>query len=162
MAQKITIIVAAASNNAIGKDNQLLWHLSEDLKRFKQLTNGHAIIMGRKTFESLPKALPNRTNIVITHNAEYQATDAIICQGLQEALDNCLDDPNPFIIGGGEIYKQGLVLADTIELTRIHRDFEGDTFFPDLDPKMWTLTHEEKKISPDGLSYSFLTYQKNK
>lgn len=160
MKQNISMIVAAAANNAIGKDNQLLWHLSDDLKRFKQLTSGHAILMGRKTFESLPKALPNRTNIVITRNPLYQAAEAVVCQGIEEALDICSNDPNPFIIGGGEIYKQGMYFADTIELTRVHQDFDGDTFFPELNTTEWALTHEESKTTADGLAYSFLTYKK--
>ena len=104
---EVTIIVAAGENNAIGKDNDLIWHLSDDLKRFKSLTNGHYIIMGRKTFESFPKPLPNRTHIVITRQSDYQAPDGvIIVNNLDDALDAARRDPQPFIIGGGEIYKQ--------------------------------------------------------
>ena len=160
MKKNITIIVAAAANHAIGKDNQLLWHLAEDLKRFKRLTSGHAIIMGRKTFESLPKALPHRTNIVISRNPSYRATGALVCENLEAALEACQKDPQPFIIGGGEIYKQALSLADTIELTRVYQDFEGDTFFPEIDPHQWKLIEEEKNISEKGLPFSFQTYKK--
>ena len=103
MNQNITIIVAVAANNVIGKNNDLIWHISEDLKRFKSLTSGHAIIMGRKTFESLPKALPNRTNIVVTRNRSYRAEGALVCYSMEKALQLAVNDQQPFIIGGGEI-----------------------------------------------------------
>jgi dihydrofolate reductase len=119
-----TIIVAAGENNAIGKDNDLIWHLSDDLKRFKSLTNGHHIIMGRKTFESFPKPLPNRTHIVITRQNNYKAPDGvIIVNNMEDALDAARSDKQPFIIGGGEIYKQSMLLADKIEITRVHHSF---------------------------------------
>ena len=159
MKKKITLIVAASSNNAIGKDNDLLWRLSEDLKRFKKLTSGHAIIMGRKTFESLPKALPNRTNIVITRNQDYTATGAVVCSSIEEALEIAKEDEQPFIIGGGEIYKQAFPIADCLELTRVHKDYEGDTFFPEIDETLWELTQEDHYLT-ESLPYSFLTYQK--
>ena len=113
---ELTIIVAAGENNAIGKDNDLIWHLSDDLKRFKKLTNGHHIIMGRKTFESFPKPLPNRTHIVITRQENYKAPDGVIVvNSLTDAIDAAKNDNNPFIIGGGEIYKQAMSLADTLD-----------------------------------------------
>ena len=161
MSKKITIIVAAAANNTIGKNNALLWHLPEDLKRFKALTSGHAIIMGRKTFESLPKALPNRTNIVITRNTAYKAEDAIVCSSLEAALKFAATDPQPFIIGGGEIYNQALPLSDQLELTRIHKDYQGDTFFPDIDTKQWELVNEENHTEElEVIPHSYLTYQR--
>lgn len=161
MRKKITIIVAAAANNAIGKDNALLWHLPEDLKRFKALTSGHAIIMGRKTFESLPKALPNRTNIVITRNTAYTAEAAVVCSSLEAALKIAATDPQPFIIGGGEIYNQALPLSDQLELTRIHKDYQGDTFFPEIDPKQWELVNEENHAGEsEVIPHSYLTYQR--
>ena len=116
----ITLIASASENNALGKDNQLIWHISDDLKRFKRLTSGHAIIMGRKTFESMPKALPNRTNIVITRKHDYTAKNAIVVHSIHEALEKANNDNQPFIIGGGEIYSQSILLADRIELTRVH------------------------------------------
>ena len=163
MNQNITIIVAVAANNVIGKNNDLIWHISEDLKRFKSLTSGHAIIMGRKTFESLPKALPNRTNIVVTRNRSYRAEGAHVCYSMEKALQLTVNDQQPFIIGGGEIYRNALYFANTIELTRVHRDFEGDTFFPEIDSKYWELVWEEPQTKAlDNIPYSFLTYQKKK
>ncbi len=160
--KEITLIAAAAENNVLGKDNQLIWHISEDLKRFKKLTQGHAIIMGRKTFESMPKALPNRTNIIITRNRKYQAKNALIAHSKEEALSFTKDDPTPFIIGGGEIYSLFLPIADVIELTRIHRSFDGDAFFPKIKNSEWKLISDEKHQYDDGLSftYSYLTYKK--
>ena len=112
--KEITIIAAAAENNALGKDNRLIWHIPEDLKRFKRLTSGHTIIMGRKTFESLPKALPNRHNIVVSKNKSYTAEGASVCHNLEEAMALAEDDSQPFIIGGGQIYEQAMEIAHTI------------------------------------------------
>ena len=160
--KEITLIAAAAENNVLGKDNQLIWHISEDLKRFKRLTQGHAVIMGRKTFESLPKALPNRINIILTRNQSYKAKDAFVAHTPEAALELAGDDPVPFIIGGGEIYSLFLPLADAIELTRVHHAFEGDAFFPEIDTSKWILSHQEKQEATDGQLYAFsyLTYKK--
>ena len=149
--QEITIIVAAGENDAIGKDNDLIWHLKDDLKRFKQLTSGHHIIMGRKTFESFPNPLPNRTHIVITRQADYEAPEGVIVvNSLQEALKQAKNDHQPFIIGGGEIYKQAMPYAHKIELTRVHHIFEGaDTFFPEVDPELWRETNCETHDQDD-------------
>ncbi|OBX23877.1 MULTISPECIES: dihydrofolate reductase [Bizionia] len=157
----ITIIVAAGENNAIGKDNQLIWHLSDDLKRFKNLTNGHHIIMGRKTFESFPKPLPNRTHVVITRQKNYQVpTGVIVVNNLEDALDASKSDKQPFVIGGGEIYKQALPFADKLEITRVHSNFEADTFFPEIDPSIWKevtkTTHP--KDDKHAHDFSFITY----
>ncbi|NRB83806.1 MAG: dihydrofolate reductase [Winogradskyella sp.] len=159
---ELTIIVAAGEDNAIGKDNDLIWHLSNDLKRFKQLTSGHHIIMGRKTFESFPKPLPNRTHIVITRQDNYKAPEGvIIVNNLEDAIDAARSDKQPFIIGGGEIYKQSLDLADRLEITRVHATFDdADTFFPEIDQTQWKevnrVTHDvdEKHAYP----FSFMTY----
>lgn len=159
----LTIIAAAAENNAIGKDNQLIWHLSDDLKRFKALTSGHHIIMGRKTFESFPKPLPNRTHVVITRQADYQAPDGvIIVNSLEDALDASKSDKQPFIIGGGQIYKQAMGIADKIELTRVHSTFEADAFFPEIDFNVWKETNNvfHKKDSDNEFDFSFLTYER--
>src|SRR5690606_1177151 len=122
--QEVTIIVAAGEDNAIGKNNELIWHLSDDLKRFKELTSSHCIIMVRKTFESFPKPLPNRTHIVITKQSNYSSPkDVITVHSLEDALDAAREDKQPFIIGGGEIYKQALSLANKIEITRVHATF---------------------------------------
>jgi dihydrofolate reductase len=161
--KEITIIVAAAENNVIGKDNQLIWHLSNDLKRFKSLTNGHHIIMGRKTFESFPKPLPNRTHIVITRQENYSVPEGVIVvNSLADAVNRTKEDSQPFIIGGGEIYKQALLFANKIELTRVHHTFEGDTYFPEIDTSYWKETKREFHNTDDKHAYafSFVTYEK--
>ncbi|WP_412983791.1 dihydrofolate reductase [Pontimicrobium sp. IMCC45349] len=161
--QELTIIVAAAENDAIGKDNQLIWHLSDDLKRFKKLTSGHHIIMGRKTFESFPKPLPNRTHIVITRQPDYQAPEGvIIVNSLANAINAAKTDSQPFIIGGGEIYKQAMLFANKIELTRVHHEFEGDTFFPKVDETIWKEINNVSRDKDENHDYafSFITYVK--
>lgn len=160
--KEIILIAAACENNVLGKDNKLIWHISEDLKRFKRLTEGHAIIMGRKTFESMPRALPKRKNIILTRNETYEAKNALVAHTIEEALDLTGDDPTPFIIGGGEIYSLFLPFADSIELTRVHKNFEGDAFFPEIDTSKWILSHQEKQEATDGQLYAFsyLTYKK--
>ncbi|GAA3602770.1 dihydrofolate reductase [Flavivirga amylovorans] len=160
---ELTIIVAAAQNDAIGKDNKLIWHLSDDLKRFKSLTNGHHIIMGRKTFESFPKPLPNRTHVVITRQTDYQVPEGVIVvNSLEDAISAAKNDPQPYIIGGGEIYKQALLLADKIELTRVHEDFEADAFFPKIDASVWKETANvfHTKDENHEHEFSFLTYER--
>ena len=160
--QRITIIAAAASNDALGKDNKLIWHLSKDLQHFKSLTNGHAVIMGRKTFESMPRALPNRTNIVITRQSDYQAENITVTSSLSEALTMAKDDPRPFIIGGGEIYKEAMSIADEIELTRVHADFDADTFFPEINSHQWKEVWREEHAADEkhAHAFTFLRYQK--
>ena len=156
-----TIIVAVAENNAIGKDNQLLWHLSDDLKRFKTLTSGHHIIMGRKTFESFPKPLPNRTHVVITKQADYKVPHGVIVvNSLKDALEVAKEDTQAFIIGGGEIYNQSLEVVNKIELTRVHHDFEADTFFPKIDDSIWKETSKvyHQKDDKNEFDYSFISY----
>ena len=160
---ELTLIVAAGENDAIGKDNKLIWHLSDDLKRFKRLTNGHHIIMGRKTFESFPKPLPNRIHIVITRQSNYKAPEGvIIVNSLEDAIDAARNDTQPFVIGGGEIYKQAMLLADKIELTRVHHSFEADTFFPKVDSSVWKKTSNtfHDKDENHEYAFSFLTYEK--
>ena len=161
---ELTIIVAEGENNAIGKDNDLIWHLSDDLKRFKSLTNGHHIIMGRKTFESFPKPLPNRTHIVITRQKDYNApSGVIVVNSLDDAIDAARKDKQPFIIGGGEIYKQAMPLVDKLEITRVHASFENaDTFFPVIDETKWKevsrTTHDADE--KHAYAFSFVTYVK--
>jgi len=160
---ELTLIVAAGENDAIGKDNKLIWHLSDDLKRFKRLTNGHHIIMGRKTFESFPKPLPNRTHIVITRQNNYEVPNGVIVvNSLEDALDAAKRDAQPFVIGGGEIYRQAMPLADKIELTRVHHSFEADTFFPKIDNTIWQETNNtfHDKDENHDYAFSFLTYKK--
>ena len=160
--QMITIIVAASENDIIGNNNKLIWHLSKDLIRFKNLTKGHHVIMGRKTFESMPKALPNRTNVVITRNKNYTAENITVVDSLENALKVCKDDPQPFIIGGGEIYRIGLTYAKRIELTRVYHNFEGDTTFPQIDKNIWKEVKNIKMFDIENHNYnfSFITYDK--
>ena len=143
----ISIIVAASENGVIGRDNQLLWRLPDDLKRFKQLTLGHPMIMGRKTFESIGKPLPGRTSIIVTRSPEYHAEGTLVVHSLEEGLAVAgeLDTEEAFIIGGGEIYRQALEnnSVDQIYLTLIHADSEGDTFFEFLDEATWQKTATE-------------------
>jgi dihydrofolate reductase len=162
--QLITIIVAASENNVIGNNNKLIWHLSDDLKRFKNLTKGHYVIMGRKTFESMPRALPNRTNVIITRKENYIAENAIVTNSLESALKIASDDAQPFIIGGGEIYNIALNISDRIELTRIHHNFEGDTTFPEINKEEWIESNrvEKKKDETHSYDFTFITYNKIK
>ncbi len=158
----ISIIVAASQNNVIGKDNQLIWRLSADLKRFKALTTGHHIIMGRKTFDSIGKPLPNRTSIIITRQEDYKAEGCIVVNSLEEALTKVPADQEAFIIGGGTIYKEAIDKADKLYLTMVHGKFDGDTFFPKLDSKVWESLKREDHM-PDEKNehaYSFIDYVK--
>ena len=160
---RITLIAAAAENNALGKDNDLVWHLPDDFKRFKKLTSHHHIIMGRKTFESFPKPLPNRTHIVITRKSDYDAGEPIIVvNSIEEAIKTVVDDENPYIIGGGEIYKLGMEFATHIELTRVHGTFEADAFFPEIDDDTWELLEESyhPKDEKHDYAFTYLTYAK--
>ncbi len=158
----LTIIAAAAENNALGKDNQLVWHLPDDFKRFKKLTSGHHIIMGRKTFDSFPKLLPNRTHVVITRQDNFRKEGVFVVNSLERAIELSADDPQPFVIGGGEIYKMAMNLADKIELTRVHGTFEADTFFPEIDLKQWKLVSEEfhEKDEKHNYAFTYLTYER--
>jgi len=157
-----TIIAAIAENNALGKDNQLIWHLPADLKRFKKVTSNHHVIMGRKTYESLGKPLPNRTNIIITRNANFKANGCVIVNSLQEAIEAAFDDENPFILGGAEIYKQAIEIADKLDLTFVHHQFEADAFFPKIDTTIWKETSREyfKADEKNKYDYSFVTFKR--
>jgi len=160
----ITIIAAVAKNNALGKNNQLIWHLPADLKRFKKITLGHHIIMGRKTFESLNKPLPNRTTIIISRNRKYKAVDCIVVNSLSDALIAAKSDENPFILGGAEIYRQAFDLADILDLTLVHHEFDADAFFPEIDQEIWKeiLREDFKSDSANKYDYSFVKYKKIK
>ena len=158
--REIVLVAAAAQNNALGKDNTLLWHLPDDFKRFKALTTGEFIVMGRKTFESLPGILPNRTHIVITRNRDFSNEGCLSAESLTDALAKVPDDRNAYIIGGGEIYKQAISIATKIELTRVHSEFGADTFFPEIDPDKWTMVFQEHHPADDRHkhAFSFETY----
>jgi len=159
---ELTIIAAASTNNVIGFDNRLIWNIPKDLKRFKNLTQGHSVIMGRKTFESLPSPLPNRRNIVITRNKDYSPEGIEVFRNIEDAIYECKDDQQPFIIGGGEIYSQTINLVDKIELTRVYKDYKGDAFFPEIPINKFELVNELVNYLDDdsNMKYSFLTYIK--
>ena len=159
----ISLIVAASRNGVIGANNRLPWHLPADLKRFKQLTMGHPILMGRKTFESIGTPLPGRTNLVITRQKDYQCCGATAAHSIEEALLICENEKEIFVIGGAEIFRQALSFADRIYLTRIEKDFEGDTLLFEIDPKAWSEDSRED-FSPnnvDHYAYSFIVLKKN-
>ena len=151
----ITIIAAVADNNALGKNNELLWHLPNDFKRFKALTTGHYIIMGRKTFESFPKPLPNRVHVIITRQKNYNYDGCIIVDSLQNALATCSKEKEVFIIGGGEIYKQSIEIADKLDITKVHHTFKADTFFPEIDIDKWNLIASEFHPKDEKHLYDF-------
>lgn len=152
---EIVLVVAIADNGVIGKDGAIPWHISEDLKRFKALTMGHTIVMGRKTWDSLPrKPLPGRVNVVVTHQKDWQAEGAIAASSLGQATAGT--SGTVMVIGGAEIYERALPLASRIELTEVHQAFEGDAKF-ELDRSGWTETARESHVTPDGLRYSYVT-----
>lgn len=158
----LSIIVAVAENNVIGKDNQLIWHLPEDLKRFKQLTTGHTIIMGRKTFESLGRVLPNRKHIILCNDMEMKVEDKNVeilkdISMLKEYIDS---EEENFIIGGATIYKLLMPYAKKLYLTLIHEEFEGDVYFPEIEKKEWQVVDREKGIQNEEnpFDYEYITF----
>jgi dihydrofolate reductase len=155
----IKIIVAMSDNRVIGNNNELIWKLSSDLKRFKELTTNNPVVMGRKTYESIGRPLPNRRNIIITRNLEYQVDDCEIVSSLEEAL--LLTNSDCFIIGGGEIYKQSLEIVDKIYLTLVHKEFEGDTKFPELNKEWIEVSREDfNSDEKNEYNYSFIEYDR--
>lgn len=149
----ISIIVAIAKNGVIGCHNRLIWHISEDLKRFKRITSGHPVVMGRKTYESLGRALPNRQNVVISRDTTLQIEGVAVVSSIEQAVGLFPRDEEIFIIGGGEIYNQTISIADKLYITRVDQSPQGDTFFPDIDLQEWQLSLEELR---DG--YTFEEY----
>jgi dihydrofolate reductase len=161
---KISLIVAMASNRAIGLNNKMPWHLSADLKKFKEITMGAPILMGRKTYESIGRPLPGRTNIIISRNPSYSQQGCLVFNDINQALASCADAEEVFVIGGSDFYKSMLPVADTLYLTLIHQEFSGDTFFPEIDAEQWIeVDREDIKDDPDvTFSYSFLKLEKRK
>lgn len=153
----LTIIVAVAENNAIGKDNDLIWYLSDDLKRFKRLTTGHTVLMGRKTFDSLPNgALPNRTNVVITRDTSFNPDNCIMLHSVKEAIEKYQSkDEEVFILGGGSIYEKMLPYAQKLYLTRVHESFDADVFFPEINMDNWEIVAEEHHSKDEKNEYDF-------
>ncbi|TWC71102.1 dihydrofolate reductase [Herbaspirillum sp. SJZ099] len=159
-AGNLTIVVATDRNNGIGINNTLPWHLPEDLAHFKRTTSGHAILMGRKTFESIGRPLPNRRNIVITRNAGWQHAGVETAASLPEAAALAGDGP-AFIIGGAQIYAEALPLVNRLIVTRIEQTFDCDAFFPALDPQIWQETaREQHRAETSGFDYAFVTYER--
>lgn len=160
--QTITLIAAIAQHNAIGKDNDLIWHLPADLKRFKSTTSGHHIIMGRNTYESIGKPLPNRTSVIITRNLDYKAEGCIIVNSLEEAIKVSKNDESPYIIGGAQIYAKALEIADKLDITEVHHTFDADVFFPEIDLNIWQEKSREyfSADEKNQYDYSFVTYIK--
>lgn len=162
---ELIMIAALGEKNELGKDNDLLWHLPDDFKRFKQLTMGHAMIMGRKTFESFPKPLPKRKHIILTRDCNYKVDheDCMVVHSLEEAIAPFGADEQVYVIGGGEIYKLCLPNARILELTRVHATFpEADAFFPDFDPKEWRIAEKQEHSKDDRHRYAFtyVTYKR--
>ena len=160
----ITIIAAIAKNNALGKDNDLIWHLPGDLKRFKKTTTGHSILMGRNTFESIGRPLPNRTSIIITRNENYFKDGCLIANSLEAAIELVKEEAQIFIIGGAQVYTYAMEnnIADVLDITLVHHEFEADVFFPEIDLKIWEEVSREdfKADEKNKFNYSFLKFQK--
>jgi dihydrofolate reductase len=160
----IKILVAFDENRVIGKNNALIWHLPADLQRFKTLTTGHVIIMGRKTYESIGRPLPNRTTIAITRQETFNPEGILVSHSLEEAIlkAKSISREDTYIVGGAEIYQMSLAVADQILVTQLHDIFDGDTYFPEIPLDTWEIVTREKGISDEKnkFQYSFLTYQK--
>lgn len=161
---KISLIVAMASNRVIGINNQLPWHLSADLKRFRQITMGSPILMGRKTYESIGRPLPGRTNVIISRDPAYKQEGCLVFNDIETAIESCGQKfQEIFVIGGSELYESMLPMADTLYVTLINKEFSGDAFFPDIDARHWVeVSREDIDDDPDArFSYSFIKYEKS-
>ena len=156
---KIYLVAAVASNGIIGRNGQLPWHLPEDLKHFKRLTLGHPVIMGRRTWESLPGALPGRDNIVVTSQAGYDAPGAAVASSLEGALALCVGEPVVFVIGGNRLFADSLPIAAGLVMTEIDREYEGDTWFPPYDRSRWRESQREHHLTADGTKFDFVLYE---
>lgn len=157
---QLSTIVAIANNRVIGINNTLPWHLPEDLKRFRALTMGHHIIMGRKTYESLGRLLPGRTTVIVTRNQTYAVEGALIANSLQDAIAQCKGDDEAFLIGGAELYQDGLKFSDKLYITEIDLNVVGDAHFPDFDSQDWQEIAREAHVSEKGLKFNYVTYQR--
>ncbi|MFL0684828.1 MAG: dihydrofolate reductase [Algoriphagus aquaeductus] len=163
---QIILIAAVAKNKVIGKDNQLIWKLSADLKRFKNLTSGHFVLMGRKTFDSLGRLLPNRTHLIISRDPDYQAPENHFSfRSIEDAIIFCnkIEVDRLFIIGGGQIYQEAMPICDRLEITEVEAEPDGDTFFPQIDPDKWKETEREEFPADEKneFPYAFVTYEKH-
>ena len=162
MLPRVSIIAALARNRAIGRDNAMPWRLPEDLKRFKRLTMGHAVIMGRKTLESIGAPLPGRNNIVITRSGDWSRSGCLPVHSLEAALAAAGESEEAFVIGGAQIYALAMPLAQRLYMTEIERDFEGDAFFPELDRSRWREVSRERHAcgGPEAFEYAFVEYER--
>lgn len=161
----ISIIVAVSEDWGIGKDNELLWHISDDLKRFKRLTSGKTVIMGKKTWESLPRRpLPNRKNIVLTDDPLECIESSVTAYSIEDALSKCEKDEEIFVIGGGTVYRQFMTIADRLYITHVHRKAAADIYFPEIDLKTWKVVEKEEFPVSETVSipYSYIIYERNK
>jgi len=159
----ISIIVAVSEDWGIGKDNELLWHISEDLKRFKRLTSGKTVIMGKKTWESLPKRpLPGRKNIVLTDKADELIENSVTAYSIEDALGKCEKNEEIFIIGGGSVYRQFMPVADRLYITHVHKKSPADIYFPEIDLSIWEVTEKEelKTDGENGIPYTYTIYER--
>lgn len=156
----VSLIVAVANHQVIGFNNTLPWHLPEDLKHFRALTTGHHIIMGRKTYESLNRLLPDRTTVIVTRNPDYHVEGALIAHSLEAAIAQCQQDNEVFIIGGAELYKEALDVAEKLYITQIELEVEGDAYFPAYDQDAWHRVAYEPHIAASGLAFSYATYER--
>jgi dihydrofolate reductase len=159
----ISIIVAVSEDCGIGKDNELLWHISDDLKRFKRLTTGNTVIMGKKTWESLPRRpLPGRKNIVLTDDPQECIDCSITAYSIEDALSKCEKDQEIFVIGGGSIYRQFMPISDRLYITHVHKKAPADVYFPDIDLSIWKIAEKEefKTSENNGISYTYIIYER--
>lgn len=161
----LALIAACARDSVIGVDNRMPWHLPEDMKFFRETTRGKPVIMGRKTWESLPDAfrpLPGRINIVVSRNAAYQADGATMVGSLPDALSAAGDADIVFVMGGADLYRQALPIADRLYLTEIDAEFSGDAFFPEFDQNAWHETQRDAQVSTSGLAFAWVTYERHR
>ncbi|MFA9559872.1 dihydrofolate reductase [Evansella sp. AB-rgal1] len=158
----ISMIAAMGENRVIGKDGDMPWHIPNDLKYFKQVTSNHAVIMGRKTYDSIGKALPNRKNYIVTRDQEFEAPDGEVFHSVKDAESLMSSDEEVFVIGGATIYEQFLPIADRLYITLIHEEFEGDTFFPVIDEQVWKVVSSEKGKLDEKNSHphTFVVYER--
>ena len=156
----VYLVAAVAENGVIGANGKLPWHLPEDLQHFKRLTVGHPVIMGRKTWESIGRPLPNRTNIVVSRRSDFHAAGASVASSLEDALALCAGSGPVFVIGGSEVYRAALPYATGLVLTRIHRSFEGDARFPAIDPAAWKESRREERVAANGIAFDFVWYER--
>ena len=159
-APRVCIIAAVAANGVIGANGGLPWRLPEDLRQFKRLTQGHAVVMGRKTWESIGRPLPDRRNYVVTRQPDYAAPGASVVGSLRAALEQCAGQGAVFVIGGAALYREALAFAETLYLTEIQRDFPGDTRFPEFDPKRWREAERVPQEAADGMRFDFVRYER--